>query len=283
MTQPAQSYYEERGHYGLVLTEKTKLFADANPYTLDLPAVDIKTLPESQGVMRWLQIENQLQQGSCQGQARTSAQEVAYYRQTAGEVIQLCRQWAYVKTQEIDGIRGDNGSTIEGGAESAEKDGTCLESFAPYTGNYFTRFSEAAVADAKTRLMVTHQSLPNYDAVLRWLVHGIGGIVIGIRWNRSCEPNGRNAIESYNSNLPSGGHALALVDWTKSLNDTAGRPYIVMANSWGKTWGDNGVAYISPTVIEQWCSTQTVIGYSEMVGDGIKPRAFDWAQHSLWS
>jgi hypothetical protein len=266
-------------HYGLIRTTTERTFAKT--FSIDLPAVDIKTLPESQNVAEWLQIEDQMQQGSCQGNARTSAEEVAIYRQTEGQVKQLSRQFAYITSQQMDGITGDRGSTMEGGARASQKFGSCLESLAPYTGKYYTQFSKEAWTNALDHTLTDFARLENYDQVLRWLVWGVGGAVNGIGWNGSCEPDGQGKIESYRSG--GGGHALALVDWTKKHTDTAGRPYVQMFNSWSRRWGANGIAFIAPSVIDYWCKNETVLGYSSINLKDIKPREYDWIKQSFWS
>lgn len=266
-------------HFGLIRTTTEKTFAAT--YSLDLPPVDISDLPESQKTADWLQVEDQQQQGSCQGNARSSAEEVAVYRQTEGEIVQLSRQFAYITSQRIDGISGDQGSTMEGGAKASQKWGSCLEELAKYTGRYYTEFSQAAWSDAEKRKLTSFQRLENYDQVLRWIVHGVGGVVIGIGWNSSCSPDSRGCIESYRSG--GGGHALALLDWNKRFLDTLGRPYIDMFNSWGRSWGFQGRAFIAPKIVDYWCQKETVLGYSKMDLKDIQPKSYDWIKQSFFS
>lgn len=269
-------------HYGLIRKPAEHVFARSlASRAINLPPVNIPDLPENQGVEEWLQVEDQQQQGSCQGHARTSSEEVAHYRQTEGDIVQLNRQFAYITSQMIDGIRGDRGSTIEGGARAAQKYGSCLESLAPYSGRYVTQFSDACWQDALKRQLTDWAALANYDEVMRWLAWGIGGIVIGIGWNGYCEPNGQGNIENYRSG--GGGHALALVDWDKSMADSGGRPYIKMPNSWGRRWGKNGWARINPRVIDYWCQNETVIGYSKLKLEDVKPKQYDWLKRSFFS
>lgn len=268
-------------HYGLIIGPETFAFTRSIPQGVDLPPVNIADIPQSQKIAEWMRVEDQKQQGSCQGNARTSAEEVAIYRQTRGGIIQLSRQFAYITSQKVDGISGDRGSTIEGGARASQQYGSCLEELAPYTGGYYTQFSQAAYDDAKKRTLTSFVRLQSYDDVLRWLVHGIGGIVIGIGWNSSCEPNSQGRIESYRAG--GGGHALALLDWNKTKLDSSGRPYIDMFNSWSTRWGFQGRAFVAPSVIEQWCRGQTVVGYSKMSVEDIKPQSYDWLKESFFS
>lgn len=279
----ARAIVEDDGHYhyGLIRTPQEKTFAATySSVGIDLPPVNVRDLPDNQQVSIWLQIEDQKQQGSCQGNARTSAEEVAIYRQTEGTVIQLSRQFAYITSQQEDGIRGDRGSTIEGGARASTKKGSCLEELAPYTGRYYTDFSQAAHDDAAKRKLTSYIRLENYDEVLRWLVNGIGGVVIGIGWNSTMEPNSQGRIESYRSG--GGGHALALLDWNKQYLDAGGLPYIQMFNSWGKNWGHAGTAFIKPSIVDYWCKNETVVGYSKMSVEDIKPKSYDWLKQSFY-
>lgn len=269
-------------HYGLIRTPQEKTFAATfSNVGIDLPEVNVADLPESQGIENWCQIEDQKQQGSCQGNARTTAEEVAIYRQTEGEVVQLSRQFAYITSQQIDGIVGDRGSTMEGGAKASQKFGSCLEELAKYTGQYYTKFSQSAYDDAKNRTLTTWVRLENYMQVLKWQVWGIGGAVIGIGWNGTMEPNGQGKIESYRSG--GGGHALALPQWNKRFVDAAGMPYMDMFNSWSMRWGFQGRAFIKPSIVDYWCKNETVLGYSKMNIKDLKPKSYDWIKQSFFS
>ena len=273
-------YFIDHGHYGLIRNESESAFKTANPFTLNdeqLPPVDVASIPTSMGVSDWMTIENQGQVGSCQGHARTSACELAIYRETKAKPPQLNRMYAYLTSQKVDGIRGDMGSTIDGGAKASQEYGDCLESLWPYSGRYtaFSSIPQACFADGRLRTLRTFQTLRSYEQVLRWLVHGMGGIVIGIGWNRTCEPDNDGKITSYRSGGV--GHALALLDWNKAYADSKSNPFIEMYNSWGKGWGNSGIAYVHPNIIDQWCEDETVIGYSDMDGTAIHARPFDLA------
>jgi C1A family cysteine protease len=272
-------FYRQHGHFGLIRDERESRFALARRLQLtedQLPPVDIAALPDSLGVASWLQIEDQMQIGSCQGHARTSAEELAIYRETRGEIVQLNRMFAYITSQIIDDIRGDQGSTLSGGAAASQKFGTCLEALWPYPGYYTRSIPTPCFDDAKQRRLRYSQTLRSYDEVLRWLVHGLGGVVIGIGWNHTCEPDAQGLVTSYKPG--GGGHALAILDWTKRFVDAQQQPFLEMVNSWSRRWGVQGRAFIAPKVIEYWCQQETVLGYSDLDGPDIKPRSFDWVK-----
>jgi C1A family cysteine protease len=273
MSTAQERFYDNRGNLGWRIDlEDFGFLARGTADDSGLPPWNAAEIPDSMNVQDWLQIEDQGQQGSCQGHARTTAAEIAIYRATR-QKVQLNRQFAYITSQIVDGIRGDQGSTITGGARASMKYGEALESLWPYSGRYDTRIPQACYDDGQGRKLRSYKQLRTYDDVMRWLVHGVGGIVIGIRWNPTCEPDSYGRIMSYNPRS-GGGHALAFCDWSKKHSKN--EPFIVKANSWGRKWGDDGFAYVSPGVVQAFCETQTVVGYSDMEGDAIKPRSFDW-------
>lgn len=249
-----------------------------------LGEVDISKLPTSLGVAEWLNIEDQGQIGSCQGNAQTTCIEIACKYQT-GKVRQYNRMFAYLASQKEDGITGDNGSTMTGGAKSASVNGLPLESSWPYLGSYPRGGWRAIPAklweEAKGTMLVGYRILESYAEVLQWLTNGVGGVAIGIDWNESCTPDNQGRIQKYNRG--GGGHALALCDWNKGLTDPQGRPYLDMFNSWGKNWGKNGRAFILPAIVDYWAKNCEVVGYGLVEGDSIKPKVFDWTSQSFFS
>lgn len=265
-------YFAQYKHYGLVQRETEPAFKSANPFALpeaDFPAIDYASLPERMGTSDWLRTEDQGQIGSCQGQMLATVAEMSIYAATK-QTVQLSAMWAYLQSQKVDGIRGDNGSTLSGGSEMAQSLGLCLESLFPYPSRYITTIPAGCAADAATRKLRTSQALPDYEAVMKWLRHGVGGVGIGIGWNRYCEPDVNGCITRYASG--GGGHAVPLVDWYGKFKDEKKRPFIELKNSWSKRWGVNGSAFIKPSIIDYWCKNETVIGYSDMQGDGVYPR-----------
>jgi len=266
-------YFRRFKHYGLIRDDREKAFKAANPFVLpeaDFPAIDYASLADRMGTSNWLRTEDQSQIGSCQGQMLATVAEMSIQAATR-VALQLSAMWAYLQSQKIDGIRGDNGSTLSGGSEAGQTVGLCLESLFPYPGRYSTAIPAGCVADAATRKLRMSQNLPDYEAVMKWLRHGVGGVGIGIDWNSYCEPDNQGCITTYRSG-GGGGHAIALVDWNKQFLDQYKRPFIELKNSWSRRWGVNGSAFIHPKVIDYWCQNETVMGYSDMQGDGVHPR-----------
>jgi hypothetical protein len=225
-------------------------------------------------------VEHQQQQGACQGHELSSIGEHCW-RIATQENLQFSRQFCYIETQRIDGLIGrDVGSTIGGGEQLAKTKGFPLESFWQYTGVYHTNPPggiQACYNDGKKRLIKTSAAMRSYADCRKFLGAGVGGISLGIPWNASMHSKG--VIESYDPNLPGGGHALAFLGYSKRV-DAQGRKYLWLLNSWGTTWGQKGWAEVAPAAIDQmFRSRYTVMrGLSDMQTDAITPRPVDFSQ-----
>lgn len=246
-----------------------------------LPPVDYDKLPVSAGVAKWMKVEDQGQEGSCQGQARTSCMELAYWRQTQGSIIQYSRLYAYLSSQAVDGLVGDVGSSLTGGAQAAMKFGQALESdypYGPYPRNGWVTVPAKVRELAKATTLSSYRVLRSYDEVMRWLVHGIGGCIIGLPITDAWESDPLK-VDRYDPRARSpGGHAMAWLDWSRD-HEAGGRPYIDNFNSWGQRWGTNGRKFVHPDVVDLICQRCQVLGYANVLGKDITPRPFSWLAH----
>jgi hypothetical protein len=219
-----------------------------------------------------MHIENQGQVGACQGHALSSVCELCYYIATGDVKLQLSRQYAYIETQRIDGISGDNGSTISGGIKLATTKGIPREELWKYPGRYDNRrpsnWSEIETDAANYRIGQSYQ-MTTYDGVRTFLGSGQGGISIGISWGSEVD---RPIVESF-SGRGSGGHAISLLALS-DRSDSSGRPYVWMMNSWGQSWGQKGWAEWSPNAVESMLrnSATACFGMSDM--PNVKPREY---------
>lgn len=241
--------------------------------------------PEELDPRDWYRIENQKQQGACQGWMLSGAGEFCYRMATEGDVMQFSAQACYIWSQIRDGIVGDRGSTLQAGEHVAKEDGYLPEDYWPYDGQYHTQpIGGKSMAqcrlEAQKRKLLTTSALKSYDDVKRWLASGFGPTGAGITWNSSMNQPG-NVVEHYDPNGQGGGHAILFPGYTKR-KDRKGRNYLLLPNSWGKTWGLDGWKEVSPEAVDAMFAARYTVwrGYSDMRGDAMRPRPIDYVTQS---
>ena len=216
-------------------------------------AIPEATLPETIGRAAFVYVEDQSNQGSCQGNALSTGIECCRTVH-GGTLSQLSRQAAYVLSQKIDGISGDRGSTISAGIKLAMGDGICLESVWPYPSSYSARVPAGYAAAAKYRI-AGHSAVTSYDELLRHLT--LGTIHIGVMWSSGVDrgvANNGAVLESWPAG-GAGGHSIEAVGYR--VTDYMGeplpgdQPYCEWVNSWSKRWGYDGRFLTSPRATEQ--------------------------------
>lgn len=181
--------------------------------------------PESVGV-EWHKNENQGPIGSCQGNAVSSCVERVEF--VAGKpATQLSRIFAYLATQQLDGLLGsDRGSTISNGAKLCRDRGVCPESLTGYPSRYpggperAKILSEANYAAGGPHRVTSLWNVPeDPDEAKNWIGGG-GAISLGFLWPGLP---GDRIIKSYSSG--GGGHAVFIGGYDPN--------YLIGVNSWG--------------------------------------------------
>ena len=230
-----------------------------------------------------VKVENQGQQGSCQGHDISSCLEYCYVIATQDITLQLSRAMGYYESQRIDGINGDSGSTISGGVKLASTVGICEEKLWPYPPRYNNRrpanYDREVVENAGKYRIANQVRITSYDGLRTFLGAGVGAVSIGVAWGSSLQSA---VVESYRGG--NGGHAIAL-PCLSTRKDQHSRPYVWMLNSWGTGFGNDGWSEWSPRACEQiFAHRYTVaIGVSDM--PNIQPREFtaeDWTRVLRW-
>lgn len=199
-----------------------------------------------------LRILNQANQGACQGHALALIFSICFWLAT-GRWLNFSRAAAYYLSQRFDGIRGDRGSTLNGGRKVATIHGLCLEEDWRYPSQYDP--TEPPNVPYLYKLKVT-KPFATLNEVIDWIDAGLP-IQTGMAWNASCQ---KEIVDAYRSG--GGGHST--VFWLRSqLNN------IKMPNSWGESWNGDGInewteASIAAVLRDRMA---TLIGYAP---DGIE-------------
>ncbi len=232
----------------------------------------------------WIRVENQGSIGSCQGNSLSECLEYCHVV-AGGDIVQLSRMYAYLRSQQFDNIRTDSGSTLSGGTKAA-KDGICLESIAPYPRAYpGWGFITQSMKDAAIYKLGSLTEIKKAEDVRSFIGSGIGIVHIGIAWNSSMTPDSRGCITSWRSG--GGGHAVVFAGYVPDadvgVKSSAGW-WALLKNSWGTNWGLQGWAYVDPRCIDQMLQHQwtVMVGRSDMVSPNPRPVPIDFTKRSLF-
>lgn len=212
----------------------------------------------------WFDIHDQGQQGSCQGQSLADAGEFIEIIRVGNE-IQLSRSFAYLSSQEFDGLLGrDNGSTLSGGTKAAAR-GIPLEENFPYTDSYGTaianyRQKKESILAGKLYKFPNATPLGSAEDCFRWLSSWAGPIQIGIGWSIGNQWE----VDSYRSG--GGGHAVNLVGYLERQGWEFNIGFL-LKNSWGTRWGTDGWCLVRPRAIDQMIASRmnVFVGRSDLV------------------
>jgi hypothetical protein len=274
--------------YPIELEDRDALRSSATEAVLlMLGAVPERMDPRSSalGSQGFLQVEDQQQQGSCQGQSLSDCGEFAHTFAT-GEVIQISRQYAYIASQMENNIRSDSGSTLEGGTRAFKK-GFPLESVAPYAGNRYPGWGyiTQAMRDKAIYKLMSHTEMKSAEHVKQFIGSGVGIVQLGITWGNEMSPDGQGCIRSF-SGRGGGGHAIVFCGYVPDsdvgVKSSAGW-WLLLKNSWSKRWGKSGYAYVDPKACDQMLRHQwtSMYGRSDMDSPRPRPIKFDFSKQSI--
>ncbi len=193
-----------------------------------------------------IDVLNQGNQGACQGHSLASIFTICFFLAT-GRRQAFSRAAGYYLSQRYDGIRGDNGSTLNGGRRVATEHGMCLESDWQYPSRYNP--AEPANVPYLYKLKITKPFTRVAD-VTAWIDAGLP-VQTGFAWNDSCS---REIVTNWRSG--GGGHSTVFWQRAKSGN-------VVMLNSYDQ-WNEDGCnewteGAIAQALAHEWT---TLVGYA---------------------
>lgn len=215
---------------------------------------------------------NQGSMGSCQGHSITSCVERLLTVGRTHKGTQLSRIYAYLASQQIDGLLGaDRGSTISAGVKIALK-GIPTEDRIPYPSP--ARYPGSAKRREILDAWDSHQTAP-YAAKSSWkvprdpeairqFIAGGGAINLGILWYSGIVPRNR-VVTRFNSNARGGGHAISILGYEPDR--------FTILNSHG-----DGLFYVMDDAMMQmlnhsWTAAVGVLG-------SVEPTPVDWVDDS---
>ena len=187
-------------------------------------------------------VEEQLDVGSCIGNAIVGAYEILLKRE-AHASVDLSRLFVYYNARLLEGTTGtDDGATVRDGMKALSADGVCLESLWPYDVKLlYEKPSDAAYADAKRHRIKNYYRLTSVEDMLDALNSNTPVVVGTSTYNGFSGLSASSPIihKPCASDKLTGSHAMCLVgyDLEKKL--------FLVRNSFGTDWGASGYCWIT--------------------------------------
>lgn len=187
------------------------------------------------------EIKSQGNQGACVSFSLVSI--IEYYLNNAIDNKDLSEAFVYYTAREISNSTDiDNGVAIEHALQSLQSKGVCIEALCPYNDKiYDEKPSDQAYSDAITRKIEKALHINNNVDDIKSAISEGNPIVASFRVFKSLERNTDGFVH-----MPSDEelleeeqyHAMVICGY----NDD--NKYVIVRNSWGKKFGNNGYCYI---------------------------------------
>lgn len=215
--------------------------------------MDAAMLPESVDLRKFTSpVVDQGSLGSCTANAIASGLR-EYYEVKAGQTLtRLSRLYLYWHERSMEGtISSDAGAYIRDGMKVLQTIGCAPEADFPYDVSKFAETPSAkAEANAKSFKISEYHRVTSF-AVLQSALASEYPVVLGISVYDSFESadvarTGMVPLPKHGEALL-GGHAVLAVGY-KKINGTV---YIIVRNSWGTGWGDQGYFYLPQSFFDK--------------------------------
>ncbi|MFD0697762.1 C1 family peptidase [Paenibacillus sp. GCM10027628] len=191
-------------------------------------------------------IVNQGELGSCTANAIASGLREYLLIQGHEKWTALSRLFLYWHERQLEGhIEEDSGAYIRDGMKVLQKIGVCPEEDYPYVVSHFRDTpSQIAEKDAANYKISEYHRIPDLYALKAALAES-SPVVIGMMIYESFESpevtqTGKIPVPKKSKERVLGGHALLAVGYV----DSGKAGYVIVRNSWGTEWGDQGYCYI---------------------------------------
>jgi len=226
-------------------------------------------------------IEDQGQIGSCTANATCSAVELIL--KSANSERDISRLFNYYCSRDRDNLLGQEGATLRSAIKAAANEGLPLEAVYPYIPEIRDQKPPQSVYDIakETRLLkyekiVTKNDefLSMYKAIKSAISEGYPVVVAMRISDQFLSLKGKTSQEMNYLGCPlwgipypykyAGNHAVIITGYSGDQID--------IENSWGTSWGDNGIGYIASTTLDSDVYEAWVIkGFAEVNLEPIKP------------
>ena len=190
-------------------------------------------------------VRDQQTEGTCVGFAVASGMKEYQEFLDYEKLIELSPRFIYSECKKIDGMPGEEGTTIRVAMQVLESKGVCQEKFWPYLPHQKTKAREGAISNAKKFCIMTYARILNLNE-LRLSLATKGPCVIGVEVFEGMMKTKTGLVPLPKKGERSiGGHAIAACGYDDE------EELVKFKNSWG-SWGDKGYGYLPYTYIERY-------------------------------
>jgi C1A family cysteine protease len=208
----------------------------------------------------WWKINDQGDTGSCVGWA--TADSLLRWHFVDNKQIRpdelLSVRFIWMAAKETDSFNKrpttfieESGTSLKAALDIARKYGCVTESVLPFdTGKMYDNSENLFYVSASKLKILSYYNLnkgtsDKISVWKKWIAAGNGPILTRLNvegtWNNATATKGN--LDEYDENSIRGGHAVSIVGYTKDR--------LIIRNSWGDSWGDNGFAYASAGYAEK--------------------------------
>lgn len=190
-------------------------------------------------------IKNQQDKGTCAAHAMASAMEILEYYDT-GDRNLFSTSWYYGYRKNTDSQ--EEGMYLSQLLNNARNIGGVHRSLMPDNLHYsdssklINNMKEKCLIEAQKHRIKNYALLNSPKTILEAIYYNNSPVLIGAMIYESfyrTDNSGIVPIPDMNKETCYGGHAMLCIGWTTIKDDI----YLVVKNSWGEDWGDNGYCY----------------------------------------
>ena len=191
--------------------------------------------------------------GSCTANAIVSGLREYLEIITGQSLVRLSRLFLYYQERKLENtVNEDSGAEIRDGMKVLNQIGVCPESDDPYDIRNFKQAPSAkAVTNAAQYEITEYHRILDLNGLKAALAEGLP-VVFGFKVYESFE----SATVAKTGQVPApkkgeqylGGHAVLAVGYVDQEKSGGN---VIVRNSWGNTWGDQGYFYMSYTVFKK--------------------------------
>ena len=191
------------------------------------------------------EIKNQQDKGTCAAHAMASAMEILEYYDT-GDRNQFSTSWYYGYRKNTDSQEEgmyltellDNARTVGGVYKSLMPDNLHYSD----SKNLINDMKHKCLIEAKKHRIKNYARINSPQEIMMAIYENNSPVMIGAMIYESFyNTTGTGIVPpvDYNKENCYGGHAMLCIGWVTIKDDI----YLVVKNSWGEQWGDNGYCY----------------------------------------